>query len=421
MVSVRNYGKAGIMDQESEFVAGIAAHADGTALAAPEAGSLSPRLTLLLAMGCGLAVANVYYAQPLLDAMADEFAISRTTVGAVMATTQVGYGLGLLLLVPLGDLLDRRHLIVGQLLLSVLALVSVAVAPTGIALLAGTGLVGLLAVVAQVLVAYAATLARPAERGYAVGTVTSGIVIGILLARTVSGTLSDLFGWRSVYVASAAATLMIAVLLARYLPRCPQRRTRLSYAGLIASVFTLFVEEPILRTRATLALLIFAAMTMLWTPMVLPLSAPPFGLSHTEVGLFGLAGTMGALGASSAGRLADRGHAQRATAAALAIMLVSWLPIALLSSSLGFLILGVITMDFGLQAVHVANQSLIYRVRPEAQNRLTGGYMIFYSIGSALGSGLSTLVYAHAGWIGVCIAGATVSAVALIFWVLTRD
>ena len=185
-------------------------------------------------------------------------------------------------------------------------------------------------------------------------------------------------------------------------------------------MFTLFVEEPVLRIRAILALLIFTAVTILWTPMVMPLSAPPFSLSHTEVGLFGLAGAMGAVGAARAGRLADRGRAQHTTGIALAIMLVSWLPLALLPCSLWGLIIGVVTIDFGLQSVHVANQSLIYRVRPEAGSRLTAGYMIFYSIGCATGSIVSTLVYAQSGWTGVCVLGAAISAVALVFWTLTR-
>ncbi len=183
---------------------------------------------------------------------------------------------------------------------------------------------------------------------------------------------------------------------------------------------TLLVEEPVLRIRAILALLIFTAITILWPPMVLPLSAPPFSLSHTEIGLFGFAGAMGAVGASSAGRLADRGHAQRATGVSLAIMLVSWLPIALLSYSLWGLVIGVVTMDFGLQSVHVANQSLIYRVRPEARSRLTAGYMIFYSIGCATGSIISTLVYARTRWTGVCALGAAISAIAITFWAFTR-
>jgi predicted MFS family arabinose efflux permease len=381
---------------------------------------LSNGAALLFSVACGLAVANVYYAQPLLDAMADEFGISHATAGLVITFTQIGYGLGLLLVAPLGDLLDRRRLIVGQSLLSAAALLVVAFAPTGTILLAGMAAIGLLAVVTQVIVAYAALLARPAERGSIVGVVTSGIIIGILLARTVAGTLSDIFGWRSVYVASAAATLIIAGLLFKALPRQAIPSAHISYPRLIASLFALFVEEPVLRIRATIALLIFAAITVLWTPMVLPLSAPPFSLSHTEVGLFGLAGAAGAIGAARAGSLADRGHAQRTTGIALAIMLVSWLPISLLSHSLWSLIIGVVAIDFGLQSVHVSNQSLIYRVRPEAQSRLTAGYMVCYSIGCASGSIASTLVYAALGWSGVCLVGAAISAVALLFWVLTR-
>jgi predicted MFS family arabinose efflux permease len=415
------------MDLESEAVADRTEAGNvGAAIFSPNAGAaevvsgLSRTVTLLFAVACGLAVANVYYAQPLLDAMADEFGITPATVGLVVTVTQIGYGLGLLLLVPLGDLLNQRRLIVGLSLLSVLALLTVAAAPNGTVLLAGMGAVGLLAVVTQVLVAYVAALAPADERGRVVGVVTSGIIIGILLARTVSGTLSDLFGWRSVYVVSAAATLVIAAVLANVLPRREHRSAPIAYPKLIKSVFTLFMEEPVLRVRGLLALLIFTAITILWTPMVLPLSAPPFSLSHTEVGLFGLAGAMGAVGAARAGRLADRGYAQRTTGIALAIMLVSWLPIALLPYSLWGLILGVIAIDFGLQSAHVANQSLIYRVRPEARSRLTAGYMIFYSLGCAAGSIVSTLVYARAGWIGVCVLGAAISAVAFVYWAMTR-
>jgi predicted MFS family arabinose efflux permease len=396
-----------------------------TAAAADRAAPLSDAVALLFAIACGLAVANVYYAQPLLDTMADEFGIGHAAVGLIITITQIGYGFGLLLVVPLGDILNRRRLIIGQSLLSVLALLTVAAAPTGMILFIGMTAVGLLAVVTQVLVAYAAELAAPDERGRVVGVVTSGIIIGILLARTISGTLSDLFGWRSVYVASAAATLVIAVLLAKVLPRREDRSTSttspaMTYPKLIGSVFVLFVEEPVLRVRATLALLIFTAITILWTPMVLPLGAPPFSLSHTEIGLFGLAGAMGAIGAARAGRLADRGRAEHTTGVALAIMLLSWLPIALLPYSLWGLIIGVVAIDFALQSVHVANQSLIYRVRPEARSRLTAGYMIFYSIGCATGSIASTLVYAQAGWSGVCLLGAMISAFALAFCALTR-
>jgi predicted MFS family arabinose efflux permease len=398
----------------------IAEPAAANAREAENRQGISPAVARLFSIACGLAVANVYYAQPLLDSMADEFDIGHAAIGLVITVTQIGYGVGLLFVVPLGDLLDRRQLIVGQSLLSALALLVIAFAPTGAVLLTGMAAAGLLAVVTQVLVAYAAILAGAAERGRIVGSVTSGIVIGILLARTVSGTLSDILGWRSVYMVSAAATVVIAALLRKALPRQTVPSLRMSYPRLIGSVFTLFIEEPVLRIRATIALLIFSAITMLWTPMVLPLSAPPFSLSHTQVGLFGLAGAMGAIGAARAGRLADRGLAQRTTGISLTLMLASWLPISLLGHSIWGLIIGVVTIDFGLQSVHVANQSLIYRVRPEAQSRLTAGYMVFYSIGCAIGSIASTVVYAQAGWNGVCTAGGAISAIALVFWALTR-
>lgn len=380
---------------------------------------LKSSVVLLFAVACGLAVGNVYYAQPLLDAMADAFAMSPATIGIVITLTQIGYGIGLVLLVPLGDLLNRRRLIVTQTLLSAAALLMIALAPSSAWLLLGMTLTGLLAVVTQVLVAYAATLAIPAQRGRVVGVVTSGIVVGILLARTIAGAMADLAGWRAIYLLSAGLTLLMALLLLRVLPKNEAAQPASRYGALIASVFSLFGQEPVLRQRAILALLTFASAMVLWTPMVLPLAAPPLSLSHSEIGLFGLAGAAGALAAARAGHLADRGLGQWVSGLSLLLMLASWLPIALTQSSLWALLLGVITLDLGLQAVHVTSQSMIYSVRPEAQSRLTAGYMLFYSIGSALGSITSTAMYAWAGWTGVCLLGAVINAVALSYWWLT--
>lgn len=380
---------------------------------------LKSSVVLLFAIACGLAVGNVYYAQPLLDAMAEAFAMSPATIGIVITLTQIGYGIGLVLLVPLGDLLNRRRLIVTQTLLSAAALLMIALAPNSVWLLIGMTLTGLLAVVTQVLVAYAATLAIPAQRGRVVGVVTSGIVVGILLARTVAGAMADLAGWRAIYLLSAGLTLLMALLLLRVLPKNEAAQPASRYGALIASVFSLFRQEPVLRQRAILALLTFASAMVLWTPMVLPLAAPPLSLSHSEIGLFGLAGAAGALAAARAGHLADRGLGQWVSGLSLLLMLASWLPIALTQSSLWALLLGVITLDLGLQAVHVTSQSMIYSVRPEAQSRLTAGYMLFYSIGSALGSITSTAMYAWAGWTGVCLLGAAINAVALGYWWLT--
>ncbi|WP_226000214.1 MFS transporter [Paenibacillus sp. BJ-4] len=382
--------------------------------------SMSSSVALLFAIACGLAVANIYYAQPLLDAIANEFGITPSSVGLVITVTQICYALGLLLLVPLGDLLNRRRLITGQMLLSVLALIAVSLAPSRTLLLLSMAAVGMLAVVTQTLVAFASTLAAPAERGRIVGLVTSGVVIGILLARTVAGVLTDLAGWRTVYLVSAILTLLIAIVLFRVLPKHEPKGTTLSYPQLLRSVLVLFVQERILRIRAVLALLIFTAFSILWTSLVLPLSAPPISLSHTAIGAFGLAGVAGALAAARAGRLADQGLGQRTTGIALALLLLSWLPISYTEYSLVALVLGVILLDLAVQAVHVTNQSMIFNVRPEARSRLTAGYMIFYSIGSATGAIASTHIYTYAGWNGVCLLGAGVSALALIFWAVTR-
>lgn len=376
-------------------------------------------MALLFATACGMAVANIYYAHPLLDSLATEFGIAHSSIGIVITITQLSYALGLLLLVPLGDLLNRRRLIVGQMLLSVLSLIVVGIAPTITVLFTGLAAVGLLAVVTQVLVAFASNLAAPAERGRIVGLVQSGVVIGILLARTFAGVLTDLAGWRSVYLVSAAMMLIMTGVLFRVLPRDESERASLSYPQLLRSVLTLFVQERILRIRGVLALLVFTAFSTLWTSLVLPLSAPPYSLSHTAIGAFGLAGVAGALAAARAGGLADRGLGQRTTGIALVLLLASWFLISFTEHSLLALVIGVIFLDLAVQAVHVTNQSMIFTVRPEAISRLTAAYMIFYSIGSATGSIISTNIYANYGWIGVCLFGASVSALALLYWVIT--
>ncbi|QTH40541.1 MFS transporter [Cohnella sp. LGH] len=393
-----------------------AAEVDGIAAGS----SVSRKLALLFAATCGLAVANIYYAQPLLDVLSKEFAMANSTIGIITTATQICYALGLLLLVPLGDLLNQRRLIVGQMLLSVAALVVVGTASSAAVLIAGIAAVGLLAVIVQTIVAFAATLAAPSERGRVIGLVTSGVVIGILLARTVAGILTDLAGWRSVYLVSAAMTLLMASILLRALPNRSRVITDLTYSHLIRSVILLFAQEKVLRVRGVLGLLIFAAFSILWTSLVLPLSSPPFSLSHSAIGAFGLAGAAGALAAAGAGRLADRGLGQRTTGWALFLLLASWLPMSLMSQTLWGLIVGVILLDFAVQAVHVTNQSLILSVRPEARSRLTAAYMMFYSFGSAAGAIAATLTYSRAGWIGVCWLGALVSAVALLFWIRTR-
>ncbi|MFI0977238.1 MFS transporter [Streptomyces sp. NPDC021093] len=401
---------------------------------------LSRGVVLLFAVACGTAVANVYFAQPLLATMGHDLAMSPALVGGVVTLTHVGYGLGLLFLVPLGDMVDRRRLVVAQLLFLVGALVAVAVAPTAAVLLASMAATGLLAVVTQTLVAFAASLAPAARRGRVVGLVTSGVVIGILLARTVSGLMADLAGWRSVYLASAVLTALLALVLHLSAPldvprggvAHPGRRrgrsrssprpcgATLTYGQLLRSTVTLFARDRLLRIRALLGLLIFAAFSTLWSSVALPLSEAPYFLSHTEIGALGLVGAMGALAAAAAGRLNDRGLSGRTTGTALALLAASWLPLALTRVSLWALVVGVLLLDLAVQAVHVTNQTLIHARHPEAGSRLIGGYMVFYSIGSATGALAATSLYAAAGWGAVCVLGAVISCLAFALWALTR-
>ncbi|WP_342674152.1 MFS transporter [Bacillus safensis] len=380
---------------------------------------MSHYMALLFAAACGMAVANIYFAQPLLDSLADEFGITYSSIGIVITITQLCYAAGLLLIVPLGDLLNRRRLIISQMLLSVLALILVGIAPIVTVLFLGLAVVGLLAVVTQVLVAFAASWAAPEERGRIVGLVQSGIVTGILLARTFAGVLTDFAGWRSVYLVSAVIMLILTGVLFRVLPRDDSKRESLSYVHLLRSMFILFIQERILRIRGILALLIFIVFGTLWTSLVLPLSTPPYSLSHTAIGAFGLAGAAGALGAARAGSLADRGFGQFTTGIALVLLFISWFFISLTEHSLIALVIGIIILDLSVQAVHVTNQSMIFTVRAEARSRLTAAYMIFYSIGSATGSIVSTSIYATYGWGGVCLFGSSISALAILYWFIT--
>ncbi|WP_242312008.1 MFS transporter [Bacillus cereus group sp. BfR-BA-01331] len=382
--------------------------------------SMSHALVLLFATACGMSVANIYFAQPLLDQLSNEFGINHSIIGVVITITQIFYGLGLLLLVPLGDLLNQRRLIVGQMLLSTTALVIVGTASSSMVLFAGMALVGLLAVVTQTLVAFAATIASPTERGRVVGIVTSGIVIGILLARTFAGILTDVAGWRSVYLFSAALMFLMVFMFIKMLPNVEREVKSLSYPQLIRSVLALFIQERTLRVRSVLAMLIFADFSILWTSLVLPLSTPPIALSHSAIGAFGLVGVAGALAAARAGKLADQGYGQRTTGIALALLLISWLFISYIEQSLIALVIGIVLLDLAVQAIHVTNQTMILPLHTEARSRLTAGYMMFYSIGSAGGSIASTQIYAHFGWGGVSLLGASVSAFALLFWAMTR-
>ncbi len=382
---------------------------------------VSTSLAWLFAIASGLSVANVYYAQPLLDALARDFGISHAAVGGVITATQLGCALALLFLVPLGDRVDRRRLMAMQMLALTIALIAVGMAQSTLALLAGMLAVGLLGTaMTQGLIAYAASAAAPHEQGRVVGTAQGGVFIGLLLARVFAGGVSDLAGWRGVYFCAALLMLGIAIPLWRRLPILPPASRTLSYPRLLASMLTLLRQEKVLQVRGMLALLMFAAFNIFWSALVLPLSAPPYNFSHTLIGAFGLAGVVGALAAARAGQWADRGYARRTSGLALLMLLLAWWPLSLMEVSLWALVMGIVLLDLGGQALHVTNQSLIFRTRPDAHSRLVGLYMMFYAVGSGLGAISTTVTYARFGWQGVCLLGATVSLLALAFWWMTQ-
>ncbi|MEH5421421.1 MFS transporter [Enterobacter asburiae] len=376
---------------------------------------LSPALILLMSVATGLAVASNYYAQPLLDTIARAFNLSASSAGFIVTAAQLGYAAGLLFLVPLGDMFERRMLIVSMTLLAAGGMLITASSQSLTMMIVGTALTGLFSVVAQILVPLAATLASPEKRGKVVGTIMSGLLLGILLARTVAGLLASLGGWRTVYWVASVLMVVMALALWRGLPKVKQEN-HLNYPQLLASVFSLFTQDKLLRTRALLGCFTFANFSILWTSMAFLLAAPPFNYSEGVIGLFGLAGAAGALGARPAGGLADKGKSHLTTSAGLVLLLLSWAAIWYGHISVLALIAGILVLDLTVQGVHITNQTVIYRVKPEARNRLTAGYMTSYFIGGAAGSLISASAWQHAGWSGVCAIGAIVATLNLLVW-----
>ncbi|MEV0162500.1 MFS transporter [Nonomuraea fuscirosea] len=386
----------------------------------PHPGGLSRWLLLLMSAATGLAVAGNYFAQPLLDLIGRELGLGPTTAALTVTAAQAGYALGLILLVPLGDLMERRRLAVALYAATAVFLLVSATAADGTVLLISTALTGLASVGAQVVVPFAATLADPAERGRVVGTVMTGLILGLLLARTASGTLSELGGWRTVYWVNAALMALTAVLLRLFLPRLGGDGGRLSYPALLRSTLSMFRLEPLLRWRAGIGALSLASFSVLWTALTFLLAGSPYGWTESAIGLFGLVGAAGALTATVAGRLADRGLVQVVTGAGTVLLVASWLAIAAGARSLVWLLAGVILLDLAHQAVLNSSQNVVYALRPQARNRINSAFMTSFFVGGAIGSALTSLVWVHAGWSGVCVLGGALSAGTLVLWILER-
>ena len=380
---------------------------------------MTPGMVLLFATACGVSAANLYYAQPLLPSIARSLNARSGTATLIVSGAQVGYGIGLALLVPLGDMLVRRRLVPGILLIAAAALFVAADAPTITVLIGAVAVAGVCSVAAQILVPFGAQLADDMNRGRVVGTIMSGLLIGILLARTFSGLIAQVAGWRAVYMAAGVAVLALVGLLARTLPR-EDARPKLIYRELLASVVHLMRSEPQLRLRSAYGGLAFAAFSVLWTSLAFLLAGSPYRYSDAVIGLFGLLGASGALTASLSGRLADRGRERLVTGASLVITVGSFGLLALGSHQLWALIVGIVVADLGIQSVHIQNQQVIFAIDPTARSRLNTGYMVTYFIGGSMGSATAGVVYSRGGWTAEVLAGIAYSGAALVLWMLSQ-
>ena len=379
----------------------------------PSHPGISHRMVLLLAVACGISVANLYYSQPLLHTIAKSFGAGSGTAGLVVTLSQIGYAVGLALLVPLGDLIAPRKLVPLVLAGTAVALVASALAPSIGTLIGVALLVGLGSVAAQILVPLAANLAEDDKRGQVVGTVMSGLLLGILLARTLAGFVAATGSWRSIYWVAAVLVTVLAIVLARALPPV-KAPSELSYGQLLRSTVRLLANEPLLRRRCALGSLGMAAFSAFWTTMAFLLASPPYGYSDEVIGLFGLVGAAGALCANVAGRSVDRGHGRIATGVFAVAVAVSFLPIFAGKTSVGWLIVGIVVLDVGVQGLQVTNQSIIYGIAPNARSRITSAYMVVYFTGGAIGSAVAGSVYDSSGWTGICWLGAGIGVAAIL-------
>jgi len=378
---------------------------------------LSTWLTILMAMAVGISVASNYYAQPLLHSITQDLQISVENSGSIVTTAQFSYALGLLFIAPLGDKIERKTLIIILMLLTTIGLIVSALAYSKMMLIIGTAIAGIFSAVAQVLIPFSATLALPNQRGKVVGILMSGMLLGILLARTFAGAISTLADWRMVYWIAAAIMCFTTLLLCCSLPRYHNKNT-INYWRLISSIFGLFYLERVLRIRALIGGIAFALFSLLWTPLAFLLSSEPYHYSDFIIGLFGLAGAAGAMGSPIVGKLSDKGKGILVTSIGLALLLLSWLPLSLALFSIIALVIGVIVIDFAVQVTHVSCMNAIYQQGgAENRTRMNAGYMLSYFTGGMLGSLSSTYLFANYGWFAIVIAGCSLAMLGILIWI----
>ncbi|MCQ4312215.1 MFS transporter [Pseudomonas stutzeri] len=374
-------------------------------------------LVFLLAAGAGLSVATLYYSQPILAVLGADTQAGEYAIGMIPMLTQLGYALGIFLLAPLGDRYDRRQIILAKAFMLMLALLLSSIAPGGGTLLIASLAIGLAATMAQDIVPAAATLAPEAQRGKVVGTVMTGLLLGILLSRVLSGLIADQFGWRAVYGLAAVSIALVGVGAWRGLPRFAPT-TSLGYGALLGSMANLWSRYPALRRAAISQGLLSVAFSAFWSTLAVMLHAN-FGLGSAAAGAFGLAGAAGALAAPLAGRLADRSGPERVTRLGAALTAISFAALGLanvvpVDAQLGLIVVAAIGFDFGIQATLVAHQTIVYGIDPPARSRLNAALFTGVFIGMATGAGVGSVVFAEWGWSGVVVLATVASIGALV-------
>jgi predicted MFS family arabinose efflux permease len=380
---------------------------------------MNRNIVWLMAITSGAAAANLYYNQPLLAAIAQSLNASVQDTGLIPTLGQIGYALGNFLIVPLGDLLERRRLIVTMLIGTAIALATAAVSPTISWLVVASFIIGITTIVPQITVPFAALLAPAATRGKVVGIVMSGLLIGILLARTVSGFVGAELGWRAMYWIASGAMLLLAIILFRVLPKS-QPAVVLTYRQLMCSMLTL-VREPVLQEASITSAMAFGAFSVFWSTLIFLLEQPPYQYGSEVAGLFGLIGVIGAAAAPIAGRLADKRSPRLAVMLGLIMTALSFLVFWFLGYQLWGLIVGVILLDLGVQVTTVSNQALIYRLPEKTHSRLNALFITFYFVGGAIGSFIGAYDWNLWRWNGVCVAGLLLLLIAFVAPLIKRQ
>jgi predicted MFS family arabinose efflux permease len=366
---------------------------------------------LLLAVAGGVAVANLYYAQPLAAQMAVSFGVSAGAIGTALVATQIGYTLGMTLLVPLGDGRERRRVIVMTVVAAVPALLLLSIAPNVPVLAVSSLIVGLVSSVPQMILPYAVNLLPNSERGRVVGTIMSGLLIGILLSRTASGALGQWLGWRSVFITAAALMAVLAFILRASIPE-QQPEARIPWTAIMKSLVSVWRTQPILRRRAVVGGMGFASFSVFWSTLSFQLAKVGYG--SAMAGTFGVIGIAGVIVAPQVARRATGEHPSRFNVVSLVAIALSFGVFAVFSHSLVGLGVGVVLLDAGVQANHLTNQTVIFGVAPELRSRLNALYMVGYFIGGSIGTAVAAAAWSFAGWPAVCAVGAALALVGIL-------